>query len=128
VRSYLFRERRFHCLQSRAGSRWRAVRVSSRRVARVVTGDGRAGTDAPVAVSVSGVCMCGRERWVARSCEVVCVVGSRPKAVVVGKRPGPARCRAPYWQDAWPWRRRRSRVTTVRLRNRRSTGRWEVGK
>jgi hypothetical protein len=83
----------------------------------VVTEDVLAGTGALAAVS--GVCMCGKEHWVARSCEVVSVVGSRPRAVVVGKRPGPARCRVPYWQDAWPWRRRRSRVTTERLRNRR---------
>jgi hypothetical protein len=76
-----------------------------------------AGMGAPVAVS--GGRMCVRERWVPRSREVVRVVGSRPRAVVVGKRPDPARCRVPYWQDAWPWRRRRSRVTTERLRNRR---------
>ena len=36
---------------------------------------------------------------------------SRLKRVVVGRRPVPARCRVPYWQDASPWRRRKSRGT-----------------
>jgi hypothetical protein len=37
--------------------------------------------------------------------------GSRLKQAAVGKRPVPARCRVPYWRDASPWRRRKSRGT-----------------
>jgi hypothetical protein len=108
--SYLFRRPRFHLQRFPASSRWRGVKVSfPRQVARVVTEGVVAGMS--VRAAVLAVCMDLKEHLVQQCIHESVYVGSRPRVVVVGKRPGPARCRVPYWQDASPWRRKKSRVT-----------------
>jgi hypothetical protein len=108
--SYLFRMPRFHLQRFPASLRWRGVKVSfPRQVARAVTEDVVAGMS--VRAVVLAVCMDLKEHLMLQCIHESVCVGSRPRVVVVGKRPGPARCRVPYWQDASPWRRKKSRVT-----------------
>jgi hypothetical protein len=70
------------------------------------------GVPAGRCAAVVGVCRGWRAHLGRRMLVGVCV-DSRLRRVVVGKPPGPVRCRVPYLLDASPWRRRKkSRVTT----------------
>jgi hypothetical protein len=106
--SYLIRKQCFHHQQSRADSRLREEMASSpRQVVREGTEDVLAGTG----TAVLAVCMGSAGHWGQSILEGVCF-GSRWRKVVAGKPPVPGRCRVPYWRDAWPWGRAKSRVTT----------------
>jgi hypothetical protein len=106
-KSYLIRTQCCRHQQSQEGSRLREETASSpRRVVRAAIGDVPAGTG----TVVLAVCMGSAGQWAQSILLSVCV-GSRPRRGVVGRRPARGRCRVPYWQDAWPWGRTKSRVT-----------------
>jgi hypothetical protein len=107
-KSYLIRTQCSRHQQSRGGSRWREETASSpRRVVKAATEDVPAGTG----TAVLAVCMGSGGQWAQSILLGVCA-GSRLRRAVVGRRPARGRCRVPYWQDAWPWGRTKSRVTT----------------
>jgi hypothetical protein len=106
-KSYLIRTQCCRRQQSQEGSRLKEEMASSpRRVVRAAIGGVPAGMD----TAVVAVCMGSAGQWVQSTLLDVCV-GSRPRRAVVGRRPARGRCRVPYWQDAWPWGRTKSRVT-----------------